>query len=146
MIIDSFARLSRTVAEFRGNNLRDEILTQIRTLAAANGGQPLGVRAFERETGIRESAWRGIYWARWGDALVEAGFSPNEFQEKHDTDYILRKFADACRHFSRIPTADELKMFGRSQQDFPHPKSVYGHFGNKAALIENLCGAAATLL
>jgi hypothetical protein len=98
----------------------------------------LGVRAFERQTGIREAAWRGIYWARWSDALIEAGFSPNEFQEKHDTDYVLRKFVDACRHFSRIPTVDELKMYGRSQVGFPHAKSLYSHFGNKGALIENL--------
>lgn len=94
--------------------------------------------AFERETGIGSAAWRGIYWARWGDALVEAGFSPNSFQEKYDSDFVLQKFVDACRHYSRIPTIDELKMYGRTQPDFPHAKSIYSHFGNKLALLENL--------
>ncbi len=29
-------------------------------------------------------------------------------------------------------------MYGRLQKDFPHAKSLYSHFGNKGALIENL--------
>lgn len=118
--------------------MRDKILTEIKRLASANAGRPPGRKAFERETGIGDAAWRGIHWARWSDALKEAGFSPNEFQQKHDTDFVLQKFVDACRHFSRIPTVDEIKMYGRSQADFPNTKSLYSHFGNKNALIENL--------
>jgi hypothetical protein len=118
--------------------MRAQIIAEIQRLAKANGGKPLGSRAFERETGIGQAGWRAIYWARWGDALIEAGFSPNEFQEKHDTDFVFQKLVEACRHFSRIPTVDELKMYGRTHADFPNPKSMYSHFGNKSALIENL--------
>ncbi|HZE52223.1 MAG TPA: GIY-YIG nuclease family protein [Bradyrhizobium sp.] len=118
--------------------MRDQILNEIKRLASANGGQPLGVRAFERESGIREAAWRGIYWARWGDALIEAGYAPNEWQGKHDTDLIFQKFTEACRHFSRIATKDELNMYGRMQDHFPTSKSFYTHFGSKNALLENL--------
>jgi hypothetical protein len=102
--------------------VRDQILNDIKRLANANGGQPLGVRAFERETGIRAGAWRGIYWARWSDALIEAGFSPNEWQGKLETEFVFQKFIEACRHFSRIPTVDELKMYGRMHGRFPYPK------------------------
>jgi hypothetical protein len=118
--------------------VRDQILTEIKRLASANGGQPLGVRAFERETGIREAAWRGIHWARWGDALIEAGFAPNEWQGKLDTELVFQKFVEACRHFSRIPTVEELRMDGRMREDFPTSKSFYTHFGSKNALIRNL--------
>jgi hypothetical protein len=118
--------------------VRDQILNEIKRLAKANDDQPLGVRAFERETGIREAAWRGIYWARWGDALIEAGYAPNEWQGKHDTDLVFKKFIEACRHFSRIPTVDELKMYGRLHGDFPAPKSIYTHFGSKNSLLDNL--------
>jgi hypothetical protein len=118
--------------------VRDQILKDIRRLANANGGQPLGVRAFERETGIREAAWRGLYWARWGDALIEAGFTPNEWQGKLDTELVFQKFVEACRHFARIPTVDELRMYGRMHDDFPTSKSFYTHFGSKNALLENL--------
>lgn len=118
--------------------MREQILDEIRRLAKANDGQPPGVNRFMRETDIRESAWRGVYWARWSDALIEAGFSPNDFQGKHETDHIFLKFVDACRHFARVPTVDELKMFARTQENFPNTKSIYSHFGTKSALIENL--------
>jgi hypothetical protein len=118
--------------------LRDQILNEIKRLANSNSGQALGVRAFERETGIREAAWRGIYWARWSDALIEAGFAPNEWQAKLDTELVLQKFVEACRHFSRIPTVDELKMYGRMHAEFPGSKSLYRHFGSKDALLQNL--------
>jgi hypothetical protein len=49
--------------------MRDEILNEIKKFAAANNGRPPGVRAFERATGITEGRWRGLYWAKWSDAL-----------------------------------------------------------------------------
>lgn len=118
--------------------MRDQIIAEIRRLAEANDGQPPGAHRFERETDIRESTWRGVYWARWGDALIEAGFSPNDFQGKYDTNLIFLKFVEACRHFGHVPTIDEMKMFVRTREDFPAPKTFNTHFGTKNALIENL--------
>jgi hypothetical protein len=118
--------------------MREQILEEIKRLADKNGGQAPGIRAFERLTGIREAAWRGIYWARWGDALKEAGFAPNEWQGKHETEFVFRKLIEACRHYSRIPTVAELGMYARGHPDFPHAKSLYGHFGSKQALLQHL--------
>ncbi len=45
---------------------KEEILDEIRRMAAENGGRPLGRGRFLQETGIQESDWAGRYWVRWG--------------------------------------------------------------------------------
>lgn len=118
--------------------VRDQILSEIRRLAAANGGQPPGFRSFENETGIGPGEWRGIYWARWGDAVAEAGFQPNSAPPKHEAEYLLEKFAGACRHFGRIPSAMDFRIYGRSNPDFPNHKTVYRHFQSTANMFRHL--------
>ena len=54
------------------------ILTEIARTATVNGGVPLGIARFESETGIRRTDWLGKYWAKWGDAVKEAGYAANE--------------------------------------------------------------------
>jgi hypothetical protein len=102
----------------------DHILSEIRRLAGANGGRPPGRRAFAKRTGIRESAWFGIYWPRWGDALIEAGFAPNTPPERLDEGHVFSKLAAACRHFGRFPVTKEMRMYKKVDADFPNEKSV----------------------
>jgi hypothetical protein len=118
--------------------VREQIISDIRKLAAANGGQPPGFRRFESETGIRETEWRGVYWARWSDAVAEAGLQPNPRNPKHDANDLLRKFADACRHFGKMPTAMELRLHGRANPDFPNHKAIYRHFQSTANMLREL--------
>jgi hypothetical protein len=56
------------------------IIEQIQKVALKNGGSPPGKQSFETETGISENDWSGRYWARWSDAIREAGFEPNKLQ------------------------------------------------------------------
>lgn len=118
--------------------MRDQIIADIRRLADANGGQPPGVQAFETATGITEGSWRGKYWARWGDALAEAGYRPNQLQGRSEADYILTSFIEAIRHYKRVPSVMELRMFKRGRADFPNEKTIQSYFGSKQALITNL--------
>jgi hypothetical protein len=118
--------------------VRETILKEIEALAKAKDGLPPGSRSFEQHTGIRESAWRGVYWARWGDALKEAGFAPNEWQGKSDTNFIFQKFVEAARHYGALPTASELNIYRRTQIDYPNAKTIFTHFGSKEELLSNL--------
>ena len=57
-----------------------QILQEIIRTTQANGGTPLGKKQFESETGIKRYDWFGMYWARWSDALREAGCKEHHLQ------------------------------------------------------------------
>jgi hypothetical protein len=79
------------------------ILSEIRRCAEASGGLPPGKARFEAETGIPESFWASRYWARWGDALREAGFDPNVMQQPYSDDHLLQKLAVGNEGARAIP-------------------------------------------
>lgn len=118
--------------------MRETILQEIRKLAKANDGQPPGIRAFQQHTGIGEHIWRGVYWARWGDALKEAGFAANEWQGKSETNRIFEKYIEAVRHYGFLPTSSELQMYRKAHAGFPGVKSMFTHFRSKEGLLSNL--------
>ncbi len=123
--------------------MREHILSEIRRLADEDvSGKPPGIRRFERETGIREGSWYGRYWPCWGDALKEAGFSPNVKQEKLDREFILKKVAEAFRHYGHAATNAEFNIYRRNiDKDFPCNKTLAsqtGHFGSKLDLLNAL--------
>jgi hypothetical protein len=118
--------------------MRDKILNEIRRLAKANGGQPPGARLFEQQTGIRQGAWRGVYWARWGDAVTEAGLQPNAAIAKIEEEFFLEKIAQMCRQLGKVPTAMEFRIFGRTHPDLPNHKSVYRRFHSTANMLRRL--------
>ena len=86
---------------------KQHILSEIRRTAAANGGVPLVRERYLRETGIKTHDWIGKFWARWGDAIREAGFAPNELQTAYSKD-LLRFFAD--RAAKKWPLRGGLKL------------------------------------
>ena len=123
--------------------MRDRIISEIRRLAAANGGQAPGVLAFERDTAILEHQWRGRIWSRWGDALADAGFEPNVLQPKLDTAVVLEKLVGVCRHYRHLPTGAEMQLYKRSDPAFHSTGAITRHFGNQAGMIAALAQWAA---
>jgi hypothetical protein len=117
--------------------MREQILTEIRRLAAEVGAPP-GREAFERAAWIRPASWLGVYWARWGDALKEAGYEPNAFQGRVEEQHLLRSFAEAVRRFRKIPTHAQVRMFGKSKPDFPSHSTFTSNFPNKVAMLSKL--------
>jgi len=124
--------------------MRSRILSEIRRIAAANGDQPPGQILFARESGIAEHQWRGKYWARWGDALAEAGLSRNEWGKRLDSENVLAGIVSACRHYGHFPTQDEIDIYRRQEATIPSNQAIRRHFGKRLDLIAALKERAAT--
>jgi hypothetical protein len=113
---------------------KEHILSEIRRTASENGGKALGKGRFERATGIRESDWAGRYWARWGDAIEEAGFSRNQLNPKRDDDEVLRQLVLEIRRRGRWPTTHELRLRKQEDATLPNPK-VFERLGSLSARV-----------
>lgn len=118
-----------------GAQMRGHIISEIQRLAAEAGGQAPGSKAFVKATDVTETKWRGKYWARWGDALIEAGFEPNAWTGKSDANAIIVGVIAAARHYGRFPTYSEISMLRASDPAIPAPKTIQGNFGGQADLI-----------
>jgi hypothetical protein len=116
---------------------KQHILDEIKRTAKENGGSPLGVRKFETETGIKQSDWRGKYWARWSDAVNEVGLLPNLLQSAYDDAHLLGKYTELIRELGRFPTTSEIQLKRRRDATFPS-QTVFERFGSKAAQAKKI--------
>lgn len=117
--------------------MKKQILAEIERLAATNG-KPPGKLAFTRETGIKEAQWSGVYWARWSDALIEAGFEKNQMQGRFSTDGVLLHLIDACRAHNRVPSSADLRLYAKTTPLFPSHNTISNHFRTRAELVHAL--------
>lgn len=116
---------------------KESILVEINRTAQANGGKPLGQKGFESETGIRVYDWRGKFWARWGDALIEAGFPPNQLKRAYDETFLLTKYAQLAQELGRLPTQAEVQIKRRRDPSFPG-YVAFRRLGRKSESLERL--------
>jgi hypothetical protein len=117
---------------------REEILIEIRRLSHEKGGQPPGRMMFEKSTGIKLSAWLGIYWSKWSDAIVEAGFVANKNNDRISDDFLLEKLAIACRHFGRLPSYPELRLYEKQHPGFPTHNTFTRAFPSKRVMLDQM--------
>ncbi len=122
---------------------RDHIIQEIKRTAMENGDVPLGRAKFYTETGIRETEWQGIHWARWSDALREAGFEPNSMNQAYESDWLLDQFISLMRELGRWPVATERRLKAHSDSNFPS-HNTFNRFGSKiqfaGAIVEYCSG------
>ena len=115
---------------------KENILIEIRRIASQQGGSPPGKQRFESETSVREHEW-GKYWARWGDALTEAGFKPNMWEQKLPEEVLLEKLAALVRELGRFPVVRDLRLKASRDPDFPSA-APFRRLGNQNALVGRL--------
>jgi hypothetical protein len=109
------------------------VLEEIRRIAKENDGKAPGTLLFERKTGIRHSDWFPDHWLRWGDALVEAGFSGNQMQAAYSAEFLVEKFIEFVREVGRIPVKGEFVLRSRADKTFPS-QTVFYRDGKDALL------------
>lgn len=116
---------------------RAHILHEIQRTAKENDGKPLGQMKFTSETGIKESEWFGVYWARWSDAIKEAGLTPNSFRLAYDKTVLLIKYAQLAAELGRLPAKGDLRLRANRDKTFPSDKTL-DRLGTKSELVRQL--------
>jgi hypothetical protein len=80
----------------------------------------------------------GVYWARWGDALIEAGFKPLEWNTRLDEKEILDAIVGLVRKYDRYPVRAEIQIESRNSTSIPVPNTLRRRLGTRAEVIRKL--------
>jgi hypothetical protein len=123
-----------------GASVKDKefILSEIRRTAEINGGKPLGIGKFGRETGIAQHEWSGIHWARWSDAFGEAGFEPLDWNQSLNEERMIYSMAGLVRKYSRFSVKPEILIEKRSNAQVPTPSLFFRKFGGRSGAIRKV--------
>ncbi|QZA79377.1 GIY-YIG nuclease family protein [Deefgea tanakiae] len=116
---------------------KELIINEIKRTALDNSGAPLGQEKFSKVTEIRKSDWFGKYWVRWSDALLEAGFSANSYNEAYTNEFIFESLAKLTRELGHFPVSGDIRIKAAKDKDFPS-HSVFNRVGNKDFLINGV--------
>lgn len=109
---------------------KSEIIAHIKRLAKADGATP-GRQRFEAATGIKRLDWYGRYWAKWGDALQEAGLTANDLQGEFEKETVLEAYVALIEKLGRVPTEGDIRLARRSDVAFPSHSTLAKHLGLK---------------
>lgn len=113
------------------------ILAEIARTAEGNGGVPLGWRRFATDTGIKELDWKGKHWARWNDAIREAGLTPNTLTTGYGEERLLEHLATLVRELGRIPARYDIELKSHRDRGFPN-HTTFERLGSKGDLLAKL--------
>lgn len=117
---------------------REDIVEEIRKLAMVSNGVPPGQGQFESATGIKTGYWKGRFWARWGDALVEAGFEAKALNPKIPTEQVLDQLRLYVGELGRFPVQPEFAMRARGNKAFPSYDTFVANFGDMLGIAQAL--------
>ena len=111
------------------------ILSEIRRIAKANGGKAPGRYALKSQSGVKESDWYPHIWLRWSNALLDAGYAPNQFQTKTSDELLMQAYIGLIRELGRVPIVGEIRRKAKNDETFPSHTS-FSRFGGKEKLID----------
>lgn len=117
---------------------RQELLDNIRKYVKTHDGKIPGERSFAAATRIRQSSWKGRYWARWTDAVREAGYKANTLTQKVSDEDILARLANLVTKLGHFPVRDEINMEARQTPGLPTWETVRKRYGGMPETAEAL--------
>jgi len=112
---------------------RQRIVEEIKRVAGVEG-RPPGIGVFTRLSGIPEHHWKGVHYAKWSDALADAGLQANSLNERLNSETILQVVAKLCVNTGSMPSKVQYKLHRRNNQTLPHDETLRQHFGSWAGL------------
>jgi Meiotically up-regulated gene 113 len=123
----------------------EEIINAIQRLARENGGKPAGERLFLADVGLSRSALWSAGFSNYSDALVNAGFSKNQFNSASQPTIVLASLVDLIRIIGRFPTKGHIKVARAKDKSFPGYETFLtvagGAFSNLASITLEYCQA-----
>ena len=117
---------------------KDDILKEIDRTAKENNGTALGRDRFAKETGIKVSDWYGKHWAKWSDAVIEAGYAPNRMQSPYDENVLIEQVISFIREIGKFPTYGDLRLKAYKTGNFPSHNTIRQRLGNKSKLATKI--------
>lgn len=117
---------------------KEHIIKEIQRTPRENSDIPLGIGQFEKATDIKVSDWKGKHWARWGDAVREAGFNPNTLTTAYEENVLWGKYIELTRILGHFPVSAEINLQARNDKSFPSYSTFYNRYKSKAKLISRL--------
>jgi hypothetical protein len=118
---------------------KDQILAEIKLTTERNGGIPLGIDRFREQTGIEKKDWYGIYWAKWSDAQIEAGYAPNQFSTPaYEEDWIIEKVVSLTRELGHFPTRPEFMLKRNEDINSPTIVTLRNRLGNRMEMLKKI--------
>lgn len=76
-------------------------------------------------------------WVRWGDALKEAGFQPNQFNDSYKPEELVTILAGFIREHGQYPVTGEMKLRARRGDGFP-AATTFMRLGNKQQIAAKI--------
>jgi len=116
---------------------KDEIISEIKRIAKKSNGKAPGFQKFSTETGLRKSDWYPNIWLRWGDAIIESGYQPNNYNTAYDTDFLIKKYIYFIRELNHFPIEGELRIKRKTDKSFPS-HSGFSQLGTKQDRIQKI--------
>jgi hypothetical protein len=116
---------------------KKHIIEEIIRTANENNGIPLGKDKFASETGIKFSDWYGKYWAKWGDAVREAGFNPNRMKSAYDGNVLIEYVILLIRELKKFPTTGDIRLKAYNTEGFP-AHNTFRRLGRKPEMAQRI--------